>query len=139
LLANVLANNPLNLEFRRVLSEPRWTAWLHLVQRLMFVNLNAEEDNFVWKLTTSGVFSVKSMCTVFMNGHMVYLKKYIWELKVRLKIKIFMWFLHKKVILTKDNVSKRNWNGCKKCVFCDHEELINYLFFECPLLILFGE
>jgi hypothetical protein len=79
----VLANNPLNLEFRRVLSEPRWTAWLHLVQRLMFVNLNAEEDNFVWKLsnlnadednfvwklTTSRVFSVKSMYADLMNRH----------------------------------------------------------------------
>lgn len=55
LVTDVLANNPLNIEFRR---EPTWTAWLHLVQRLMFVNLNTEEDNFVRKLTTSGVFSV---------------------------------------------------------------------------------
>ena len=37
-----------------------------------------------------------------------------------------------KVILTKDNLSKRNWHGCKKCAFCDQEETINNLFFDCP-------
>jgi hypothetical protein len=42
-----------------------------------------------------------------------------------------MWFLHQKVILTKDNLVKRNWNGCKKCVFCDLDESINHLFFAC--------
>jgi hypothetical protein len=41
---------------------------------------------------------------------------------------IFMWFLHQKVILTKDNLSRRNWH-----------ESINHLFFNVPLLVLFGE
>jgi hypothetical protein len=43
-----------------------------------------------------------------------------------------MWFLHQKLILAKDNLAKRNWDGCKKCVFCDSEESINHLFFTCP-------
>jgi hypothetical protein len=36
------------------------------------------------------------------------LKRYIWKMKVPLKIKVFMWFLHRKVILTKDNLVKKN-------------------------------
>jgi hypothetical protein len=40
-----------------------------------------------------------------------------WWFFTSLKIKIFMWFLHRNVILTKDNLAKRNWNGCKKYVF----------------------
>ena len=36
--------------------------------------LNDKEDKFVWKLTDSGSFSVKSMCTDFMNGRTVYLE-----------------------------------------------------------------
>jgi hypothetical protein len=36
------------------------------------------------------------------------------------------------VILTKDNLARRNWNGCKKCAFCDADESINHLFFDCP-------
>jgi hypothetical protein len=43
-----------------------------------------------------------------------------------------MWFLQQKVILTKDNPSKRNWHGCKKCAFCHHDESIDHLFFDCP-------
>jgi hypothetical protein len=108
LVSDVLANNPLNVEFMRILSAPKWAAWLHLAQRLMAINLNHEADRFVWKLTDSGLFSVKSIYTDFINGHTVYLKRYIWKLKVPLKIRIFMWFLQQKVILTKDNMSKRN-------------------------------
>ena len=42
-----------------------------------------------------------------MNGHTYFLQKYIWKLYVPLKIKIFMWFLYKNGILTKDNLAKR--------------------------------
>ena len=44
-----------------------------------------------------------------------------------------MWFLYRKVILTKDNLAKRRWNGCTKCAFCDSEESVDHLFFHCPL------
>ena len=43
-----------------------------------------------------------------------------------------MWFLLNKVILTKDNLKKRNWQGCSKCCFCDQHETIQHLFFACP-------
>jgi hypothetical protein len=69
-------------------------------------------------LNTNGNFTVKSLYLDFINGHAAYLNKYIWRIKVPLKIMIFMWFLHKKVILTKDNLVKRRWNGCTKCVLC---------------------
>jgi hypothetical protein len=62
-----------------------------------------------------------------------YLKKYIWKMKVPLKIKVFMWFFHRKVIFTKNNLLKRNWNGNESCCFCDSKESIQHLFFECPL------
>ena len=35
------------------------------------------------------------------------------------------------VILTKDNLLKRNQNGSKSCVFCSRDETIEHLFFEC--------
>ena len=44
-----------------------------------------------------------------------------------------MWFVHRKVILTKDNLAKRQWNGCKKCVFCQADETVEHLFISCPL------
>jgi hypothetical protein len=132
LVADVLSNTPLNIEFRRTLTGNKWDAWIALVQRLILVTLSEEKDIFVWKLTTSGSFTVKSMYEDYMNGHTIYLRKYIWKLKIPLKVKIFMWFLHRKVILTKDNLARRNWNGCMKCAFCDSSESINHLFFDCP-------
>jgi len=42
-----------------------------------------------------------------------------------------MWYLHRGVVLTKDNLAKRNWHGSKKCVFCSHDETIKHLFFDC--------
>ena len=44
-----------------------------------------------------------------------------------------MWFVHKQVILTKDNLTKRNWTGLTRCSFCDRDETIKHLFLDCPL------
>jgi hypothetical protein len=93
----------------------------------------------VWKLTTSGSFTVKLMYADLMNGHTVFLRKYIWKLKVPLKVKIFMWFLYQKVIITKDKLTKRNWNGCKKVRFVTPRSLSTIYFSIVPLLSLFGE
>jgi hypothetical protein len=37
--------------------------------------------------------------------------KKIWKMKIPLKTKIFGWYLRRGVILTKDNLVKRNWHG----------------------------
>ena len=132
LVSTVLANTPLNITFRRGLNDHKWLQWLHLCQRLISINLTTEPDSFMWKLTDSGLFTVKSMYLDLMNGHTRFLRKYLWKLKIPLKIKIFMWFLSNKVLLTKDNLVKRKWNGCKKCCFCDSAETINHLFLSCP-------
>jgi hypothetical protein len=41
----------------------------------------------------------------------------IWKLKLPLKIKVFMWYLYKGVILTKDNLARRQWQEDRKCYF----------------------
>jgi hypothetical protein len=81
---------------------------LHLVRQLINVELTNEKDTFTWNLTTSGTFTVKSMYLDLINDDTKYLKKYIWKIKVPLKIKVFMWFVHRKVILTKVNLARRN-------------------------------
>src|SRR4051812_34001906 len=96
------------------------------------VSLNDEHDKFVWKLMPTGQFSVKSMYADLINGHTRFLRKYLWNFKIPLKIKVFMWFLNKWVLLTRDNLAKRNWHGSKKCCFCDAEETVEHLFLSCP-------
>jgi hypothetical protein len=54
----------------------------------------------------------------------------LWKLKIPLRIKVFGWYLHKGVVLVKDNLAKRNWYGSKKCVFYHQDETIKHLFFQ---------
>uniref|UniRef100_A0A453IC14 Uncharacterized protein n=1 Tax=Aegilops tauschii subsp. strangulata TaxID=200361 RepID=A0A453IC14_AEGTS len=60
-VATVLQSTPLNIQFRRTLIGNRWEEWLHLVSRLMEVQLSQQPDKLRWKLTRSGEFIVKSM------------------------------------------------------------------------------
>ena len=93
-VASVLRNAPPpNISFRRALTGDRWDKWLHLVNRLMVIQLTADPDTFSWGLTTSGKFTVKSMYLDYLSDHTRFLRKHIWKMKVPLKIKIFMWFL----------------------------------------------
>ena len=124
---------PLNLGFRRALTRDKWDAWSHLCHRLMNVHLGDTPVMFVWRLTSSGVFTVKSMYEDLMNEHARFLRTYLWKLKIPLKIKIFMWFLNRKVLLTKDNLARRNWQGCSKCPLCGLEEIVKNLFISCHL------
>jgi hypothetical protein len=96
LVADVFSHNPLNIEFWRILNGNKWNDWLNLCQRLMTVNIFDQQDKFAWKLTKSGVFTVKSMYLDLMNEDARFLHRYLWKLKLPLKIKIFMWLLRGK-------------------------------------------
>ena len=60
-VAIVLNSGPFNIQFRRSLVRERWNEWLHLVRRLMDVQLSDHEDAIHWKLVANETFSVKSM------------------------------------------------------------------------------
>ena len=60
----------------------------------MGIHLSDQHDSFIWGLRPDGVFLVKSMYADYMNEHTMFLAKYLWKLKVPLKIKIFMWLLY---------------------------------------------
>jgi hypothetical protein len=66
----------------QVITRDKWDAWLNLVERLLNVNLVDEPDRFSWRVTSSGVFSVKSMHAYLINEHARFLLKFLWKLKV---------------------------------------------------------
>ena len=74
----------------------------------MDVQLSQQPDEIRWKLAKNGEFLVKSMYLDIINAGVIPSSKHVWKVKVPLKIKVFMWFVHKQVILTKDNLAKRN-------------------------------
>jgi hypothetical protein len=59
--------------------------------------------------------------------------------KNTIKIKIFMLYMKKEVILMKDNLARRNWGDSKQYSFCLYNEIIQYLFFIAIMLGLFGD
>jgi hypothetical protein len=130
-IAKVMATSPPDVAFRRDLLGQRLVVWNALLLRLADIQLSDVPDEFCWNLHKSGAFSVDSMY----NNALIHLdtpvddNKMIWKMKIPPKTKVFGWYLHRGVILTKDNLAKRNWHGNKSCVFCHHDETIKHLFF----------
>jgi hypothetical protein len=87
MVSMVLNQTPINVCFRQGLNDRKWIEWLNFCQKLITVTLTHEPDRFVWNLTDSGLFTVKSMYIDLMNGHTRFLRKYLWKLKFPLKIK----------------------------------------------------
>lgn len=55
--------------------------------------------------------------------------KRIWKGKIPEKIKIFLWLLTNDVVLSRDNLRRRKWQGDPSCVFCNSVETASHLFF----------
>jgi hypothetical protein len=130
-VAQVLSTTPLNISFRRALMGDNWTKWLDLVGSILGVRLGEQTNSFIW--TKSKSFSVKARYNDLEVGNSSRLNLVTWKAKIPLKIKIFLWYLWKGVILTKDNLAKRQWKGCTRCCFCSEHETIQHLFFNCPM------
>lgn len=110
----------------------KFIEWHSLVAQISNVQLVAGEDYFMWSLTKSGLFSVRSMYLHLINMDPPFRHKKIWKIKVPLKIKIFLWFLQRGVLLTKDNLARKNWKDSRNCVSCNMNESIQHLFLYCP-------
>ena len=95
------------------------------------IQLLGEPDKFRWNLHQNGKFTVKSMYDAMVHSDVPVDNRKLWKLKMPLRVKIFLWFLNRGVILTRDNLARRNWQGSKTCVFCQHDMSIKHLFFEC--------
>jgi hypothetical protein len=131
-LSKVMESSPPNMTFRRNLNGQRLASWNTLLQRLEAIQLTNGPDVFRWNLNENGIFSVESMYTALIQPvEPVSNNKLIWKMKIPLKTKVFAWYLRRGVILTKDNLAKRNWQGSKSCVFCHQDETIKHLFFQC--------
>jgi hypothetical protein len=63
--------------------------WNHLAARMANINLQQGTDSFVWILHKTGLFIVSSMYNYLIsNGLKV--SQVVWQLKIPLKIKIFI-------------------------------------------------
>ena len=68
------------------------------------------------------------MYLALINNGYIERNKFIWKLKMPIKIKIVVPAC---VVLTKDNLVRRNWHGSLRCCFRMKNETIEHLFMEC--------
>ena len=120
-----------NVSLRRNLINNNRRAWLDLLTRTVNIQLQNGPDVCIWILQSNGQFSVKSMYATLMDETVLPIIQPLWKLKIPLKIKVFIWLLHRGVILTKDNLARRNWKGSMLCCYCSDKENIAHLFFNC--------
>ena len=52
------------------------------------------------------------------------------ETKTTSQNQSIFWYLYKGVVLTKNNLARRQWQGDRKCCFYSSDESIQHLFFD---------
>jgi hypothetical protein len=102
-VAEIFSTPFINISWRRNLIGNKLAAWNNLVPRIANLVLSQEQHEFYWNLHPSGQFSVKSHYLAMIHVDVPNLNK------SPLKIKIFVWYLWRGVVLIKDNLIKHNW------------------------------
>jgi hypothetical protein len=103
---SILSTVPLNVSFHRFLHQNNLMLWNELVWRIIHVRLNDQVDVFLWNLHQNGKYTIHSLYLALINNGITHMNKQLWRLKVPLKIKIFMWYMKKEAVLTKDNLAR---------------------------------
>lgn len=117
------------LTFRRWLDEGLQNKLRELLDLVRTVPIAVGRDGPRW--TWEKMFFVKSTYSHLCGGAPGHKNRRIWKAKIPLKIKIWMWLICKIAFLTKDNLAKIKWQGDKHCSFCNQEESIEHLMFDC--------
>jgi hypothetical protein len=116
-VASVMSTIPINVSFRKALTREKIVDWHNLVTMISNFRLQEGNDRFNWNLRRDGTFSVCFMYLHRLDSFVPYRNKGIWKLKIPLKINFFLWLPNKRVILTKDNLVRKNWKDSQKCCF----------------------
>jgi hypothetical protein len=80
--------------------------WHDFVALVAQTRLNGASDSFIRGLHQNGTFSIKSMYSVLISDTRVVHSRTRWSLKIPLRIKKFMWYFKRGVVLTK---AKLEW------------------------------
>ncbi|KAJ4804331.1 RNA-directed DNA polymerase (reverse transcriptase)-related family protein [Rhynchospora pubera] len=123
------------LHFSRSLNGILRQEWHELTTILHNTCLKNEDDTMNWRWETNGIYTSHSLYQ-FLNfgGVPNHLSNIWWELKVPVKIQVFMWLVMHDKILSKHNLSKKGWPGDVSCCCCGDVETTTHLFLFCPII-----
>lgn len=119
---------------RRRLGIDEVAEWNDLQESLELVQLSAEEDMVTWALEASGKFSTKSLYKFMKNSGQIDLRMTeIWNSRLPLKIKIFLWMLWHNRVQTEEQLKIRKGKGSERCKYCGKLDSRNHLLFNCAI------
>jgi len=96
------------LQFSRWLPPLLFSSWISLVGEIYSYPFENENDVIFWKLSRNGKFSTISIYDLLTSGDSGFSFTSIWKARIPHRIKVFLWLLENGVVLTKDNLLKRN-------------------------------
>lgn len=86
----------------------------------------------VWLLEPLGIYSVRSFYNMInWGGVSTPLWKKFWKIVVPNIYLVFVWLAFNNKVLTWDNLNKRRVVENLNCLFCNENESVHHLFFEC--------
>ena len=120
-----------SLTIRRALTWVKLEEWKRMLALCKNTVLIEEEDRLTWLLSSSKTFFVKS-CYLAMQVSESVPYKFIWKVKLPLRIKTFLWLILRKIILTRVVLLNSVGTCTKTCHFCGHDESTDHLLLRCP-------
>lgn len=106
--------------------------WDEVLNCVKDVKLIANQDNVRRMLEQSGKYTTRSLYKHLLNPGAIYTPMMqIWEAKIPLKVKNFMWLLNKDRIQAAEQLKKKNRKGSEKCKLCNQVGTPSHVIFSC--------
>lgn len=80
--------------------------WQSIKNQCADITLKEQKDKIFWRSTANGHFSMKSFYLLLKTQAIGFPHKFLWKTRLPLKIKVFIWLVVKRTILTKENLIK---------------------------------
>ncbi|KAM3408809.1 hypothetical protein ACQJBY_001707 [Aegilops geniculata] len=121
------------LAFRRSFGPQEVDAWDALLQDIALLPMHVEgtADSMAWRLEPSRSFSTKSLYAAIAPSLAPEPFSLIWDIRLPLKIRIFLWQWIRGRLPSGVEVRKRNGPGDGMCPLCATVEDSNHIFFNC--------
>ena len=123
-----------SLDLGRPLDDEEFLEWSQLMEILDKVCLNPLNNLVSWTYEKSGQYTTKSMYRLLtfrgvVNKRMLHL----WQSKLPLKLKIFMWLASQDRLQSGMALKQKNWKGDGRCSLCGVPENVDHIFFRCKM------
>jgi hypothetical protein len=137
-LKNAWDGENLRFTFRRTVNSRLMTLWLELKQIASNIQLDGDNDTIIWQFNLPGKYSVQSIYVVVNDrGVRQIFTLVVWEIPVPSRLHVFLWLLCNNKVLTRDNLAKRRKVDNMNCLFCNEQETVSHLIFDCCVAKVF--